>query len=319
MGVAPTTFVHRSAGHVYHVDCFRCLVCNRRLVAGNFYYSISNGKVVCKKDLDKAKGIANACAVKKGGRPAVLIEIEGLAKRPRTNISSEQQKVLWTAYRKTPKPSRQTRDDLAALTGLPQRVVQVWFQNRRAKEKRTTKGVEAPVANAKALNKRSAKGSRRKKKTSEVKSRSEASKSFLLSADEVGVQPPPPPPDHSLPDHSRGWWYDVVRLFPRVIVVLDAHRSQQSVDTMAHPGSLIPDLSIDAVTMTDSTPALPYSDISLESLTVDHSLALTPYSRYSDVNLQQTGRLRRDEGGDRSNNSSSTTSTSTTSSTSSSS
>lgn len=67
---------------------------------------------------------------------------DGNQKRPRTTITAKQLEVLRKNYLQTPKPSRHTREQISAETGLDMRVVQVWFQNRRAKEKRTVKGDE---------------------------------------------------------------------------------------------------------------------------------------------------------------------------------
>ena len=64
-------------------------------------------------------------------------------KRPRTIITSEQLKILNKAYSVSPKPSRAEREQLANETGLEPRVVQVWFQHRRAKNKRSSKEKEA--------------------------------------------------------------------------------------------------------------------------------------------------------------------------------
>ena len=44
--------------------------------------------------------------------------------------------VLKNAYKTSPKPARHVREQLAADTGLDMRVVQVWFQNQRAKMKK---------------------------------------------------------------------------------------------------------------------------------------------------------------------------------------
>src|SRR5664279_5660378 len=57
-------------------------------------------------------------------------------KKPRTTISVRQLDALRRAYVNCAKPGRQARERIGAETGLDIRVVQVWFQNRRAKEKR---------------------------------------------------------------------------------------------------------------------------------------------------------------------------------------
>ncbi|ELW70875.1 LIM/homeobox protein Lhx4 [Tupaia chinensis] len=64
---------------------------------------------------------------------------EAGAKRPRTTITAKQLETLKNAYKNSPKPARHVREQLSSETGLDMRVVQVWFQNRRAKEKRLKK------------------------------------------------------------------------------------------------------------------------------------------------------------------------------------
>ncbi|XP_030142575.2 LIM/homeobox protein Lhx3 isoform X1 [Taeniopygia guttata] len=71
-------------------------------------------------------------------RPASA-EAESTAKRPRTTITAKQLETLKNAYNNSPKPARHVREQLSSETGLDMRVVQVWFQNRRAKEKRLKK------------------------------------------------------------------------------------------------------------------------------------------------------------------------------------
>lgn len=103
------------------------------------------------------------------GRPPRLsrTEAEATAKRPRTTITAKQLETLKSAYNTSPKPARHVREQLSSETGLDMRVVQVsarprprptrqgaprhagrpltvptlqvWFQNRRAKEKRLKK------------------------------------------------------------------------------------------------------------------------------------------------------------------------------------
>uniref|UniRef100_A0ACB8F0X2 LIM/homeobox protein Lhx3 n=1 Tax=Sphaerodactylus townsendi TaxID=933632 RepID=A0ACB8F0X2_9SAUR len=69
----------------------------------------------------------------------MFAEAESTAKRPRTTITAKQLETLKNAYNNSPKPARHVREQLSSETGLDMRVVQVWFQNRRAKEKRLKK------------------------------------------------------------------------------------------------------------------------------------------------------------------------------------
>ncbi|KAL4623333.1 LIM/homeobox protein Lhx3 isoform X1 [Arapaima gigas] len=122
-GVAPSQVVRRAQDFVYHLHCFACVVCKRQLATGDQYYLMEDSRLVCKTDYEVAK----------------QREAETTAKRPRTTITAKQLETLKTAYNSSPKPARHVREQLASETGLDMRVVQVWFQNRRAKEKRLKK------------------------------------------------------------------------------------------------------------------------------------------------------------------------------------
>lgn len=80
------------------------------------------------------------------------MEYDDNNKRPRTTISAKQLDVLKQAYNNSSKPPRHVREQLAAETNLDMRVVQVWFQNRRAKEKRLKKDAGRRWASASATN-----------------------------------------------------------------------------------------------------------------------------------------------------------------------
>ena len=77
---------------------------------------------------------------------------EASSKRPRTTITAKQLETLKVAYNTSPKPARHVREQLSHDTGLDMRVVQVWFQNRRAKEKRLKKDANGQIGKQNLIN-----------------------------------------------------------------------------------------------------------------------------------------------------------------------
>ena len=78
-------------------------------------------------------------------RPTSRPSIKG--KRVRTFITPQQLKILKSVYLITPRPDLTERLRISEMTGLDMRVVQVWFQNRRAKERRLSEKGKNPWAN----------------------------------------------------------------------------------------------------------------------------------------------------------------------------
>ncbi|XP_013778325.1 LIM/homeobox protein Lhx3-like [Limulus polyphemus] len=120
-GIFPSNIVRRAQKNVYHLHCFCCIVCKELLNTGDLFYLMEDGKLVCKNDYETVK-VRNVAS-----------------KRPRTTITAKQLETLKKAYKRSAKPARHIREQLSQDTGLDMRVVQVWFQNRRAKEKRLKK------------------------------------------------------------------------------------------------------------------------------------------------------------------------------------
>nr|pir LIM homeobox protein ceh-14 - Caenorhabditis elegans [Caenorhabditis elegans] len=128
-GIVPDHVVRKASNHVYHVECFQCFICKRSLETGEEFYLIADdARLVCKDDYEQARD-----------KHCNELEGDGSNKRPRTTISAKSLETLKQAYQTSSKPARHVREQLASETGLDMRVVQVWFQNRRAKEKRLKK------------------------------------------------------------------------------------------------------------------------------------------------------------------------------------
>lgn len=64
-------------------------------------------------------------------------------KRPRTILTTAQRRKFKSAFQVSQKPTRKARETLANETGLSPRVVQVWFQNQRAKIKKLARKQES--------------------------------------------------------------------------------------------------------------------------------------------------------------------------------
>lgn len=67
---------------------------------------------------------------------------------PRKKLSEHQLRVLEKVFNETPKPCLKTRTELERDLDLPKKNIQIWFQNRRAKEKQNIKKREGELANA---------------------------------------------------------------------------------------------------------------------------------------------------------------------------
>ncbi|XP_059618064.1 LIM/homeobox protein Lhx3 isoform X1 [Phlebotomus argentipes] len=131
LGIPPTQVVRRVHANVYHMQCFACVICARQLNTGDEFYLMEDRKLLCKPDYEAAKT--------KGVYIDGSLDGDQPNKRPRTTITAKQLETLKSAYNNSPKPARHVREQLSQDTGLDMRVVQVWFQNRRAKEKRLKK------------------------------------------------------------------------------------------------------------------------------------------------------------------------------------
>jgi len=156
---------------LFHTQCFTCRDCSANLTEGDKVGCDHKGNLFCEIDyikhsnspasddtsqyfdLDTSNGRSSSgddtLVVKRETRsPDVKddddeddvkegeIGKDGKRRGPRTTIKAKQLEVLKTCFDQNPKPTRQVREQLAKDTGLPMRVIQVWFQNKRSKQKR---------------------------------------------------------------------------------------------------------------------------------------------------------------------------------------
>ena len=175
--------VMRAQQLVYHVQCFTCAACGSHLRKGD-QFVVRDGHLLCRADYERELALLQPPATI-GGTVAVLHpfqaqlgvaldmsvsqvaslrstggcseedELEdsdsdggsrGSTKRPRTILTTAQRRKFKQTFELNPKPSRKVREVLASETGLSVRVVQVWFQNQRAKVKKLARRHNSSVS-----------------------------------------------------------------------------------------------------------------------------------------------------------------------------
>ncbi|XP_046547967.1 LIM/homeobox protein Lhx3-like [Haliotis rubra] len=120
--IQSTEHVRRVHANIYHLSCFTCVICEMSLETGEEFYLRDDGGLICSHDNNN----------KDAGHG-----FRGMnERRSRTTLTARQTEVLNNSFRSCSKPSRQMREHLSTETDLDERVIQVWFQNKRAKSKR---------------------------------------------------------------------------------------------------------------------------------------------------------------------------------------
>ncbi|KAG5678231.1 hypothetical protein PVAND_007923 [Polypedilum vanderplanki] len=133
--------VMRAVDNVFHLKCFICVVCGVRLQKGD-QYVIKQSQLFCRPDYEKEVEMLQGynyddyCC-----EDIYHTRIDGRRgpKRPRTILTTQQRRAFKASFDVSPKPCRKVREGLAKDTGLSIRIVQVWFQNQRAKVKKIQK------------------------------------------------------------------------------------------------------------------------------------------------------------------------------------
>ncbi|XP_023348882.1 LIM homeobox transcription factor 1-beta, partial [Eurytemora carolleeae] len=122
--LSPHDLVMRTMAYIFHLHCFACVMCGQPLQRGD-QYILRGGQLICRMDFEKElymmQGFGGMDQTRWMGDELGYDDLGG--GRPRDG-------------RRGPKRPRDVREALAKDTGLSVRVVQVWFQNQRAKMKK---------------------------------------------------------------------------------------------------------------------------------------------------------------------------------------
>lgn len=144
--ILPHELVMKAQSQTYHLQCFICVACCQLLQKGD-QFVVRHGQLLCRADYEKELFLLQQSHAHDfwestssgvdmdddGGRPR---DGRRGPKRPRTILTSAQRRQFKASFEVSPKPCRKVREALAKETGLSVRVVQVWFQNQRAKMKK---------------------------------------------------------------------------------------------------------------------------------------------------------------------------------------
>ncbi|XP_068604813.1 LIM/homeobox protein Lhx8-like [Brachionichthys hirsutus] len=133
-------WVRRARGSTFHLACFSCTSCKRQLSTGEECGLLEN-RVFCRPHYNIMTENIKRTKENEAPREEVSDKDDSTtmarpAKRARTSFTVDQLQVMQTQFAKDNNPDAQTLQTLAERTGLSRRVIQVWFQNCRARQKK---------------------------------------------------------------------------------------------------------------------------------------------------------------------------------------
>ncbi|XP_067418336.1 insulin gene enhancer protein ISL-2-like [Emydura macquarii macquarii] len=141
----PSDLVLRARGAVYHQACFRCSFCQQRLLPGEQFTLRPDGLSCLMHQWPGQEAAGPEIPVSTrpkrhrsetgSGLPAARGG-SGKLTRVRTVLNERQLQTLSSCYAANPRPDAGLKEQLVELTGLSPRVIRVWFQNKRCKDKK---------------------------------------------------------------------------------------------------------------------------------------------------------------------------------------
>ncbi|KAL6113325.1 insulin gene enhancer protein isl-2b isoform X1 [Pungitius pungitius] len=155
LGFSSSDLVMRARDNVYHIECFRCSVCSRQLLPGD-EFSLREDELLCRADhsllLDRSSAgspispghihsnrslhLADPVSVRQAPHRNHVHKQSEKTTRVRTVLNEKQLHTLRTCYNANPRPDALMKEQLVEMTGLSPRVIRVWFQNKRCKDKK---------------------------------------------------------------------------------------------------------------------------------------------------------------------------------------
>ncbi|GLD58265.1 insulin gene enhancer protein ISL-3 isoform X1, partial [Lates japonicus] len=156
LGFSSSDLVMRARDNVYHIECFRCSVCSRQLLPGD-EFSLREEELLCRADhsllLERSSTgspispghihsnrplhlAADPVTVRQAPHRNHVHKQSEKTTRVRTVLNEKQLHTLRTCYNANPRPDALMKEQLVEMTGLSPRVIRVWFQNKRCKDKK---------------------------------------------------------------------------------------------------------------------------------------------------------------------------------------
>lgn len=166
-GFNKTDFVMRAKSKIFHLECFRCIACSRQLAPGD-EFSLRDDEILCTADhgffdsssphdmdydtCSKTSSLDNLSIKSESDaeiKHSVINDDHNIKSgkassnnrdskptRVRTVMNEKQLHTLRSCYSANPRPDALMKEQLTEMTGLSQRVIRVWFQNKRCKDKK---------------------------------------------------------------------------------------------------------------------------------------------------------------------------------------
>ncbi|KAG9352346.1 hypothetical protein JZ751_020759 [Albula glossodonta] len=129
LGFSSSDLVMRARDNVYHIECFRCSVCSRQLLSGD-EFSLRDEELLCRADHSLLMERSSV------GSPISPGHMHSNRSLHLAVLNEKQLHTLRTCYNANPRPDALMKEQLVEMTGLSPRVIRVWFQNKRCKDKK---------------------------------------------------------------------------------------------------------------------------------------------------------------------------------------